>query len=197
MKRHKVKSGYTIPEAPGAFTLAEILVVVVIIALIAGAGAGFYAGTYKNMLVKKSARDFLLAAKYARIMAIERQKRCQMKLDSDQNRFVLVIDVFNELTGQTQEVIVQDLYFKPVSFAGDVKFESIKIQSINFEETLDLAESQTIVFSPNGTAQSAIVQIGDGNNHYTVAISAATGKAKMHFGKAEGLKSDTIDLDEL
>lgn len=186
-----------IANSPGGFTLAEILVVVLIIALIAGAGAGLYAGTYKNMVAKKSARDFLLAAKYARIMAIERQKRCQIKLDTKQNRIVLVVDAFNELTGQTQKVAIHDLYFKPVSFGGDVKFESIKIQSINIEETLDPGESQTIVFSPNGTAQSAMVQIGDGTNHYTVAISAATGKAKMHFGTAEGLENDTIDLDEL
>ncbi len=45
------------------FTIIEVLVVITIIALIAGVGSGFYIGTYKRMLVEKAARDFFLAAK--------------------------------------------------------------------------------------------------------------------------------------
>ena len=53
------------------FTIVELLVVITIIALLAGIGGGFHIGTYKRMLVEKTARDLFLAAKYARIMAIE------------------------------------------------------------------------------------------------------------------------------
>jgi hypothetical protein len=63
------------------------------------------------------------------------------------------------------------------------------------EEVFPIDEQRAIVFSPNGTAQSAIIQIGDGKNHYTVSICAATGKAKMHFGTAEKVEVSTIDLD--
>ena len=39
------------------FTIIEVLVVITIIALIAGVGGGFYIGTYKRMLVEKAARE--------------------------------------------------------------------------------------------------------------------------------------------
>ena len=181
---------------PGGFTVAELLLVVVIIALVAGVGGGIYIGTYKNMLVKKAARDFVLAAKYARTVAIEQQSPCKIELDIADNGFWLTIDKFNEETEQIEEVVVRNLYFKPVKFSGDIKFEDIQITPIGLEEVFPVDEQRIIVFSPNGTAQSAIIQIGDGKNHYTVSICAATGKAKMHFGTAEEVEVSTLDLDK-
>jgi len=178
------------------FTIVEVLLVVVIIALIAGVSGGIYVGTYKNMLAKKSARDFLLAAKYARITAIEQQRPCKIELDTANNGFGLVIDRLNEEAGQTEQVMLRDYYFKPVKFDGDVKFEDVRIKSADLEEFSGADEQRTIVFSPDGTAQSAVVQIGDGKNHYTVSISTATGKARMLRGTAGEVKVDTIDLDE-
>jgi len=188
------------------FTIAEMLVVVVIIALIASVGGGIYVGTYKRMLVEKTARDLVLAAKYARIMAIERQKPYKIKLsaadatEATNNGFGLVIDEFNPETEQTEQVIVRDLYFKPVEFAGDVKFEGVQITPAGWEAATETDETREIVFSPGGTAQSAVIQIGDGKNHYTVSISAATGRATMYFGTAEKVKEEvkigTIDLEK-
>ncbi len=137
------------------FTIIEVLVVITIIALMASVGGGYYMGTYKRMLVKKAARDFILAAKYARIMAIERQKPYRIEMDTTNGGFSLATDQLNEETEQT-----------------------------------------AIVFSPNGTAQSAVIQIGDGENHYTVNIYAATGKAKVQSGTVQEIKITTIDLDQ-
>jgi len=178
------------------FTIVEILLVVVIIALIASVGGGIHVGTYKKELVEKAARNFLLAAKYARIIAVERQSPCKIELDTANSGFWLVIDELDEESGQVEHLIVRDLYFKPVKFGGDVKFEKIQITPAYLAEVFETYEEGTIVFLPNGTAQSAVVQIGDGKNHYTASISAATGRAKMYFGTAEQVKIGTIDLDE-
>ena len=179
------------------FTLAEILMVVAIIVLLAGVGGGFYLGTYKRMVAEGAARDFWFAAKYARITAIERQSPCELQLDADDNRFLLVVYEFNEQNRQIEKVPLRDSYLKPVEFSGDVKFEDIVITPFGSDKGVGTSERQTIVFSPNGTAQSAVVQIGDGRNHYTVSICAATGKATVHFGLAKDVETDTvIDLDE-
>ena len=53
----------------------------------------------------------------------------------------------------------------------------------------------SIVFSPDGSAQAVAVQIGDGKAHYTICISAATGRAKIHDGTLENAEIGTIDLD--
>jgi type II secretion system protein H len=176
------------------FTLIELLVVIAILALIAGVGGGrFYIGTYKRTLVKKAAREFFLAAKYARIMAIERQKPYRIEMDATNGVFHLTTDQLNQETEQTEQTIVRDLYSRPVEFDDAVKFENIQITPIGLESS---DEQTAIVFSPNGTAQSAVIQIGDGKNHYTVNIYAATGKATVLQGTAQEIKITTIDLDQ-
>jgi type II secretion system protein H len=189
----------TVGNGPGryGFTLVEVLLVVVIIALMAAVSGGIYLGTYRNMLARKSARDFLLAAKYARVTAIEQRRPCKIELDAANNGFWLVSEQVNEETGQTKQVMVRNAYSRPMRFGGGVKFEDVRIKSADLDERFEADNQRTIVFSPDGTAQSAVIQIGDGENHYTVSISAATGRVKMYSGPAEKVKTDTIDLDEV
>lgn len=197
MQRQQAKTGYEIPSARYGFTIAEILLVVAIIALIAGASGGIWVGTYNNMLAKKAAKDLLFTAKYAAILAVEQQSQCQIQLDAENNRFWLVISQLNEETDQTEQAIVQNSYSKPVQFGADVKFEHIQIDPTDLQAVSSSDENNTIVFSPNGTAQSAVIQIGNGKNHYTVTICAATGKATLYSGTAENVRIGTIDLDEI
>lgn len=178
------------------FTLAEMLVVVVIIGLLAGLGGGIYMGSYKRMLVEKAARDFVLTAQYARIMAIEKQRQYKIQLDIANNGFFLATTQLDEDTGQTEQMVVKDPFCRPVEFEGDVTFEDIQITPIGLETTTeDDEQEQSIVFSPNGTAQSAVIQIGNGKTHYAVSIFAATGKVKIYFGTSENVDVGVIDLD--
>jgi prepilin-type N-terminal cleavage/methylation domain-containing protein len=176
------------------FTLTEVLLVVVIIALVGGVGGGIYVGTHKRMLVEKAAREFLLTAQYARIMAIEQGSRYTMQLDAANNSFWLATSQWDEEAGQTTQVIVQDYYCRPVEFTGDVKFEDVQIAPVDLE-TAQTDEVDTIVFSPSGTAGAAVVQIGDGKTHYAISVDAATGKATMYFGTTEKIKASSVDLD--
>jgi type II secretion system protein H len=176
------------------FTITEVLLVVVIIALIAGVGGGLYVGTHKRMLVEKAAREFLLTAQYARIMAIEQQSRYTLQLDAANNRFWLATAQWDAQAGQTTQVIVQDYYCRPIELAGDVKFEDVQIAPMSLE-TAETDEGDAMVFLPNGSASSAVIRIGDGKTHYAISIDAATGKATMYFGTAEEIKMNSVDLD--
>lgn len=179
------------------FTIGEVLLVVLIIGLISTTGAGLYVGTFRKMRVEKAAYDFLLTAKYARIMAIETQSRYKMELDLANNGFYLTTLQWDEEGEQAMQQIVKNPYCRPVEFEGDVVFEGVEIvpNDLESETELENENQQTIVFSPNGTAQSAAIQIGNGNIHYAISISATTGRAKMYFGTAENIKVNTIDLD--
>lgn len=187
---------YKVRDTKCGFTLVEVLVVVVIIGLLGGLGGGIYIGTYKRLLVEKAARDFFLTAKYARIMAIEKQRQYKIVLDTANNGFHLVTTQLDEEGGQTEKMIVRDSFCKPVAFDDETLFEDIKITPISFVTTTeDEEEGQSIVFSANGTAQTAVIQIGDGKTHYTITISAATGKAKVYDGIVENVDVGVIDLD--
>ena len=178
------------------FTLVEVLVVVVIIGLLGGLGGGIYIGSYKRLLVEKAARDFFLTAKYARIMAIEKQRQYKIVLDIVNNGFHLVTTQLDEEGVQTEQMIVRDSFCKPVAFDNEIMFEDIQITPISLVNTTEEDEDeQSIVFSANGTAQMAAVQIGNGKTHYTITISSATGKAKVFEGIAEDVEVTVIDLD--
>ncbi len=177
------------------FTVTEVLLVVVIIGLLTGAGAGLYVGTFRKMQVERAAYDFFLTAKYARLMAVEKQSQYKMELDLADNGFYLSTVLWDVESGQAQQEIVRNPYCKPVQFQGDVVFESVEIVPSGWETQSVGEQQQTITFSPNGTAQSSVVQIGDGKTHYSISISPATGRAKMFFGTAENVEVGTVDLD--
>ncbi|MHC4432721.1 MAG: pilus assembly FimT family protein, partial [Planctomycetota bacterium] len=132
------------------FTLAEVLMVVLIIGLIAGSGTGLYIGTFQKMRVQKAAYDLLLTAQYARIMAIEHNSKCTLVLDAANNAFWLTRMQQDEQGEQTGEQIVMDPYCKPVEFEGVITFEDLQIALGNLEtEEDDETESQqNIVFLP-------------------------------------------------
>jgi prepilin-type N-terminal cleavage/methylation domain-containing protein len=197
MKKTKANINVKFPRSKRVrygFTLVEMLVVIAIIAIGSSVGVGFYTGTFGRLQVERAARDLLLTAKYGRIKAIEQQRRCKIELDATNGGFWLVVDQLNEETEQTEQTIVRDFYSKPVEFAETVKFEEIQITPIGSEET---SEETAIVFLPNGTSQSAVIQIGNGKNHYTVSICAATGRARIYQGTSEQVQIKTIDLDKI
>lgn len=181
---------------PFGFTVVEVLVVIALIALIGGIGGGLYKGSYKALLVKRAARNFYLAAKYARMLAIERQQPCKIVLDSKENRYALVVDEFSEETQQVEQYEVRDFYFKPVELGGDIEFEMIQITSYYGEEDYQ-GFNPSLIFLSDGTSQAAVIQIGDGQTHYTAKIYPATGRVKMHYGQADELEAQIVDLDRI
>ncbi len=177
------------------FTLAEVLLVVAIIVILGGLGGGMYAGSYKKLLVEKAARQFLLMAKYARIMAIERGQPYEIQLDLGNKGFMAATTEWNPDRGQMEKVPVKDYYCKPVEFEGDVGFEDIKIGGAAAETATDDQLQQRIVFSPSGSADSAVIQIGNGRTCYSIVIVASTGKARLHAGPVGKAKVAVVDLD--
>jgi len=176
------------------FTFLEILLVVFLAGLLASVAGGVYVGTYKRMMVKKGAMDFLLAARYARITAVERQSRCRLKLDSAEGKYVMLVDESDEF-GVVEEAVVKDLYFKPRALEGDVGFEGISIR--RRVEVPVYGEGDVITFFPDGSADESLIQIGDGKTHFTVKISAIAGRVKIFDGLAVEVSSDSVDLDEV
>lgn len=177
------------------FTLIELLVVIALISLVASLGGGMLFGTYDRLKVDKAASNLLLTAKYARMMAIEQQKQYTLCLDVLNNEFFLMTTVLDEQTGQSEEVIVRDPYCKPVILEGNIRFEDMQITPISTDTNTWDDDLSTIAFMPNGTAQAAVVQIGNEKTHYSLSINAATGRTKLIFGTLENVKASTTDLD--
>jgi prepilin-type N-terminal cleavage/methylation domain-containing protein len=182
---------------PRGFTLLELMLVIAIVVMLGSVGTGMYAGSYKKLLVEKAAKQFLLMARYARVAAIEQQQPYELEFDQEQG-FGLTTTQVNEATGQTEKVTIRNYYCRPVEFEGDVTFEDARVTSMTGEPVAEEGLEQRITFLPNGTAQAAVVQIGDGKTHYTIAIVASTARATLYWGPADettGVKNVTVDLD--
>ena len=177
-----------------AFTIVEILVVVLLLAMLAGAAGTAYFGTYKRLLVEKAANDIYLGAKYARLVAVEKQESCLLVLNDEENGFALTFSETDE-EGKTQAGSgIADQYSRPGKFADGVEYEKAAIvPSGPIDE--DSEEQKFVTFYPDGTADSALIQIGDGKNVYTVLVQAATGKAKVVRGVPDEMTMSVVDLD--
>lgn len=176
------------------FTLTELLAVVLIITLIAGAGGGIYMAGYQKRQIESAARQLLLAAKYARVLAVDYQTQCTLHFDMAEQRFFLSVTEVNDETGAFEQRIIQNQYAKPVTLEPPIRFEVTEMNINDTEPSPPVSENKQIVFYPDGRAQATMIRIGDERNTYTAVVSAATGRMTLYEGNTEPEK-ETIDLD--
>ena len=92
--------------------------------------------------------------------------------------FYLVTTLVDEKNETAEEVIIQESLVAPVVLEGYVTIEDVRILS-NDNNIGSNSDMYIISFLPDGTSQTAVVQIGDGKNHYTI----------------ENVKIDLYDID--
>ena len=192
MKRQCVQVNKTHKKG---FTLIELLVVIAIMSIMAGIGAGMFVGTNQRLHVQKAANTLLIMAQYGRMSAIEEQRAYKIYLDMANNEFYLATTDFDEQSGYIEEVIVREPMCAPVQLDNPITIEDARVLSNDYDLGNRSNNMYTIAFAPNGTSQSAVVQIGDGQNHYTLSVNEMTGKSKLYDGTIDNVKLDTIDLD--
>ncbi|MHC4524697.1 MAG: pilus assembly FimT family protein [Planctomycetota bacterium] len=171
------------------FTLLELLAVAAIIALLFSVGIASYARTFHRWAVEQNARQLYMAAKSARLYAVEHQQNCTLTLDRENRQFFLTIESQNEDIEGDSITLVSTPWSRKVQLQEHVSFEAAKIAGRE-EDT-----KGGIVFRPDGTGDNAAIQLGDGKVHYTIMISGGTGRARLLEGEVEELQTDQIDLD--
>jgi prepilin-type N-terminal cleavage/methylation domain-containing protein len=199
------------------FTLIELLAVTVLIGLFAGMSVMRYAKMGTKTTLTNQTRQIYLAAKYARIAAVEKQKPYVLRLD-ETGRQIVVGPLQQEPTassdGQellpsvpsmpsvpstasqaslTQEAIepeplvVKNAYVKPIILNEKLMLEQFLVEG---QSTL----VSQCVFYPDGTAQACVIQLGDGLRHASVFVTQ-TGRAMMKIEAAQQIQTGRVDLD--
>lgn len=173
------------------FTLIELLVVSVLIVLLSGATLRVSMRMHQRMLVESKARQVYMAAKYARLFAVEQQRACRLVLNRELGNFC----VMGRLGAQAQETPLSNPFTRPGQLDAGVEFEKIAIIPSASARSTDESEMQTVYFLPDGTADGAVLQIGNGTTHYSICISPATGRAQVVQGTLDQAPIDIVDLD--
>ena len=180
------------------FTIIELLVVSAIIALLSGAVFRVSAKRYRHVLVEKCAKEIYLTAKYARIFAVEKQRPCKLVFNKEQKRFYL----YGSLNAGDKPDVISSVYARPGQLANRINFEQITIMPTGGEYGDNTGEETVVVFRADGTADAAVLVVGDGEYHYSISIAAGTGRVKVRRGDTnandenENYQPDVIDLDE-
>ncbi len=171
------------------FTLLELLAVAAIIAILFSISIASYAGTFNRWSVEQNARQLYMAAKSARLYAVEHQQSCTLVLDRENGQFFLTTQETDQNTGEDEITLVSTPWSRKVQLQRHVTFETVKIAG-RYEDI-----EGGIVFRPDGTADNAAIQLGNGKVHYTVIVNGGTSRAQLCEGEAEELRTDQIDLD--
>ncbi|MDH7598671.1 MAG: prepilin-type N-terminal cleavage/methylation domain-containing protein [Sedimentisphaerales bacterium] len=186
--------GARVHDGKAGFTLIELMVVVLVISIAAGLGGGFYLRSYRRLMVEKAARDVRLMARYARIAAIEQQQPLYLLIDRANNRAMVATSAF--FSGQTDPgSIVTNQFCRPVMLPAGVYFEDVSTEAAAGED-LGTDDLIRICFMPDGTANWAVVAIGDGKTHYALIINGATGATRIVASQADLLSEQlVVDLE--
>jgi type II secretion system protein H len=179
----------------GGFTLIELLVVIVIMTILTGISAGIFTGANQKLEVQKAANSILVMAQYARMSAIEQQRAYKLYVDNVNQEFYLVTTLFDEQSQTSEEIVVRDSICSPVTLEHHITVEDVRVLSNDYDTARTSNNLYIIAFSPDGTSQSSVVQIGDGETHYTLSVNEVTGKSKLYTGTIDNVKLDTVDLD--
>ncbi len=186
------------------FTLIELLAVAALIGLLATATLLRYARMGTQTVLINQSRQLYLAAKYARVAAIEKQYPIVLKLDETQRQIVLDVmqpeepsenqssRVVSSSTLEASEMVmpqVRNTYFRPIVLDNRLCVERFVVDGGD-EMTAECT------FYPDGTAQACAIQLGDGLHHATVLVTQ-TGRAKLQMDAVGQIQTGRVDLDEI
>jgi type II secretion system protein H len=165
------------------FTLIELLAVAAVIAAATIASAALMLRNQSKTRLLQTAQQIALTAKTARAQAVQSGQPCRLLFDRENRRVFL-------LTSLEEDSLSAENILPSVQLPGSISFEQILILDQEQPDTL------SVQFQPNGSAQTAVIQLTDGKNHAAVTIYQVTGRVKLTDGELTALLLDRIDLDQ-
>lgn len=173
----------------GGFTLVEMTVVILLVAVLAGMTIPMLAGAAASTHLKEQAYALLTAARYARDYAVTHRVDCRLTIDSTAGQFALQRQDI-DATGAQTFVSIGLGWGRPVVLAGNVRFGRVQISPADGRP-----ENSWITFRPAGQADAALVEITDGRWTYTLLVVPASGRATLTEGSVQVIPNDRMDLD--
>lgn len=177
-RQHAHAAGTSMPGgARGGFSLLELIVVLIVIALITGAVVPMFADSLRSMRRQRYVDDFLTAMKYAQERAITDSVEHRLYIDEKAKAFWvarLSVDV-DALLGDKQDDAVETTVaarkrlaeFAPVDAApGSRRYlpEGLEFDSLKMSQDKK-QRLHFVAFYPNGSCDAATVKITRGRRN--------------------------------
>jgi len=176
------------------FTFIELIVVVLIIGLLAGTTGMISIRLLRKMRVESDAKHLVLAARYARLCAVERKQDYSLVIDKTGGSFYVRQGGAESTEDESAAMPVSNEYVKPKKLNDGNVFDKIDVLSA-IEQRDGENDIQVIVFRPDGGCDLANIEIAGYGTVYSVLISPS-GRVRMQEGRCEDVLSGlVVDLD--
>jgi type II secretion system protein H len=177
-----------------AFTLVEVMVVVVIIGVLAGMAVVSMGASSGAAGLRASAAQLKHAAEYAHGYAATRGVACRLVFDTEGGRFFLEREK-DALAEPGQYEVMTEEGMRPVTLPTGVTFGEVRIEAAGAGGAGGATQAKVVTFRPTGEADAAAVEVTAGERTWTLRIAPATGRCELLEGKATEMLTDRMDLD--
>jgi len=150
-----------------AFSLIEILIVVILISLIAALAIPNLVKGRTYIELKQTAKNMAHVMQYAQQRSVIDSKEYQMQIDSSANRYWLMVE------DSSDDMMVVEKKFE--KFAGKMGKVSAIPKSIKIE-----AEESIVYFYPNGLMEKVQIDFTDGKNKIVVSTKEQRGTVYVY-----------------
>jgi hypothetical protein len=143
--------------------------------------------------LRTSAARLLVAARYARDLAVTHRCACLLVIDSDEQCYGLLCQVDPEhRPGEFRPF--RTGIGKSERLGGQLRFGKVWIDRCGPDGLGRHADG--ITFTPTGGADAAVIQITDGRRTVSIVVAPNTAQVKLVEGAVAELPNDRVDLDE-
>lgn len=181
-------------QSKASFTLVELILVVTIIAIMAGAVIPNFSGYLNTVTIKNAAETLAQIFRYARSLAIEQSAVSKVVIDSETRQISLLIEVdpFNS-PGQFAPAKLPISYPKEfrakIAIANIVRMgiptaaqpaAAIQQPQAQAQTPATAPLQQELSFQPSGTTSDTLIYLVDQNEQmYTIGIVGLTGQVMV------------------
>jgi len=179
----------------GGFTLIELLVVIAIMAVLSAMAVPQMAGAWGSASLRSSARDLLLAARYARDYAVTRRVRTRLVLAAGEGTYHVDAQRVEEGRGPGEFTPLGTTHGRRRKLPAGIRLGPLRVDPRG--RSADPAGSTVAVtFEPTGQADAAVIIIADHRQRWTLRIAPSSGRAELLEGEVIQALDDRKDLDE-
>lgn len=154
-----------------AFTLIEILLVVVIFGIILALAVPNFSQSYSRFQLNKTADDLLGVSRWAQAMAIGQESTYALAFSDDYRSYNLVRATVNDQTGNVDD-------FKPVPGSlGRMHAvpDDLQLTLTVVSESQATGDMDRIEFHPDGTIDQALIQLESPKGNITLSSKEIRG----------------------
>ncbi len=169
-----------------AFTLIEVIVVIVLMGIIAGMIVPRMGGSLQRQQAVQAAGEFAQTARTVSDLAVARQQRFAMQIDAEGYS----VNMQSAKTGEYEAVRVS--WLRPKRWPENVRVLGLR----KADGTSVTGDSHRLEFRPDGSSSGVTLRIGSDQAASTVLVNAGNARTRVNTGNKPSIQQDDYDLGD-